>query len=101
MCSPDLTGCVLCLLIRASNYLTRHFFHVNILFLLFYLFVFLQELNLSFCEITEEAALIVAQAVKDKEQLEKLDLNGNILFSPHTCMLLSLLVQSRLLLRLV
>lgn len=36
----------------------------------------LQELNLSFGEITEEAALAVAQAVKDKDQLEKLDLNG-------------------------
>ncbi|XP_034045299.1 ran GTPase-activating protein 1a isoform X2 [Thalassophryne amazonica] len=37
----------------------------------------LRELNLSFCEITEEAALAVAQAVKDKDQLERLDLNGN------------------------
>lgn len=36
-----------------------------------------QELNLSFGEITEEAALAVAHAVKDKDQLEKLDLNGN------------------------
>ncbi|XP_034395792.1 ran GTPase-activating protein 1a isoform X2 [Cyclopterus lumpus] len=39
----------------------------------------LKELNLSFGEITEEAALTVAQAVKDKDQLEKLDLNGNSL----------------------
>ncbi|XP_056144007.1 ran GTPase-activating protein 1a isoform X2 [Lampris incognitus] len=39
----------------------------------------LKELNLSFGEITEEAALTVAQAVKDKAQLEKLDLNGNCL----------------------
>uniref|UniRef100_H3CHN7 Ran GTPase-activating protein 1 n=1 Tax=Tetraodon nigroviridis TaxID=99883 RepID=H3CHN7_TETNG len=38
----------------------------------------LKELNLSFGEITEEAAL-VAHAVKDKGQLEKLDLNGNCL----------------------
>uniref|UniRef100_A0A672Z8Z3 Ran GTPase-activating protein 1 n=1 Tax=Sphaeramia orbicularis TaxID=375764 RepID=A0A672Z8Z3_9TELE len=37
----------------------------------------LKELNLSFCEITEEAAVTVAQAVKNKDQLEKLDLNGN------------------------
>uniref|UniRef100_A0A3B4Y3U8 Ran GTPase-activating protein 1 n=1 Tax=Seriola lalandi dorsalis TaxID=1841481 RepID=A0A3B4Y3U8_SERLL len=36
----------------------------------------LKELNLSFGEITEDAALAVAQAVKDKDQLEKLDLNG-------------------------
>uniref|UniRef100_A0A8C9X3Q3 Ran GTPase-activating protein 1 n=1 Tax=Sander lucioperca TaxID=283035 RepID=A0A8C9X3Q3_SANLU len=36
----------------------------------------LKELNLSFGEITEEAALAVAQAVKDRDQLEKLDLNG-------------------------
>ncbi|XP_023252951.1 ran GTPase-activating protein 1 isoform X2 [Seriola lalandi dorsalis] len=39
----------------------------------------LKELNLSFGEITEDAALAVAQAVKDKDQLEKLDLNGNSL----------------------
>ncbi|XP_033826504.1 ran GTPase-activating protein 1a [Periophthalmus magnuspinnatus] len=39
----------------------------------------LKELNLSFCEITEEAALKVAQAVKHKDTLEKLDLNGNCL----------------------
>uniref|UniRef100_A0A3Q4M936 Ran GTPase activating protein 1 n=1 Tax=Neolamprologus brichardi TaxID=32507 RepID=A0A3Q4M936_NEOBR len=37
----------------------------------------LKELNLSYGEITEDAALVVAQAVKDKDQLEKLDLNGN------------------------
>ncbi|XP_030591568.1 ran GTPase-activating protein 1 isoform X1 [Archocentrus centrarchus] len=37
----------------------------------------LKELNLSFGEITEDAALAVVQAVKDKGQLEKLDLNGN------------------------
>ncbi|MBN3302423.1 RAGP1 protein, partial [Amia calva] len=37
----------------------------------------LKELNLSFGEITEEAALEVAQAVEHKDQLEKLDLNGN------------------------
>uniref|UniRef100_A0A8P4GEQ5 Ran GTPase-activating protein 1 n=1 Tax=Dicentrarchus labrax TaxID=13489 RepID=A0A8P4GEQ5_DICLA len=36
----------------------------------------LRELNLSFGEITEEAALAVAHAVKGKDQLEKLDLNG-------------------------
>ncbi|KAK7939403.1 hypothetical protein WMY93_002729 [Mugilogobius chulae] len=39
----------------------------------------LKELNLSFCEITEEAALKVTQAVKHKDTLEKLDLNGNCL----------------------
>ncbi|XP_034750189.1 ran GTPase-activating protein 1a isoform X2 [Etheostoma cragini] len=39
----------------------------------------LKEINLSFGEITEEAALAVAQAVKDRNQLEKLDLNGNCL----------------------
>uniref|UniRef100_A0A8B9KG88 Ran GTPase-activating protein 1 n=1 Tax=Astyanax mexicanus TaxID=7994 RepID=A0A8B9KG88_ASTMX len=36
----------------------------------------LKELNLSFGEITEEAALAVAKAVEHKDQLEKLDLNG-------------------------
>lgn len=40
-----------------------------------------QELNLSFGEITEEAALAVAHAVKDKEQLQRLDLNGTSLHS--------------------
>ncbi|XP_061604519.1 ran GTPase-activating protein 1a isoform X2 [Phyllopteryx taeniolatus] len=39
----------------------------------------LKELNLSFGEITEEAALAVAHAVTNKNQLEKLDLNGNYL----------------------
>ncbi|KAK3525205.1 hypothetical protein QTP86_023247 [Hemibagrus guttatus] len=37
----------------------------------------LKELNLSFGEITEEAAMAVAKAVKHKDQLERLDLNGN------------------------
>ncbi|XP_029914681.1 ran GTPase-activating protein 1 isoform X2 [Myripristis murdjan] len=39
----------------------------------------LKELNLSFGEITEEAAVALARAVKGKAQLEKLDLNGNSL----------------------
>ncbi|XP_019902089.2 ran GTPase-activating protein 1b isoform X2 [Esox lucius] len=39
----------------------------------------LKELNLSFGEITEAAALVVAQAVQDKPHMEKLDLNGNCL----------------------
>ncbi|XP_057214594.1 ran GTPase-activating protein 1b isoform X2 [Triplophysa rosa] len=39
----------------------------------------LRELNLSFGEITETAALIVAKAVQDKADLEKLDFNGNCL----------------------
>ncbi|XP_067311826.1 ran GTPase-activating protein 1a [Pseudorasbora parva] len=39
----------------------------------------LKELNLSFGEITEEAALEVARSVQHKDQLEKLDLNGNSL----------------------
>ncbi|XP_057682896.1 ran GTPase-activating protein 1b [Corythoichthys intestinalis] len=37
----------------------------------------LKELNLSFGEITDAAALVVAQALKDKPLLEKVDLNGN------------------------
>lgn len=36
----------------------------------------LQELNLSFGEIAEAAALVVAKAVMDKPYMEKLDLNG-------------------------
>ncbi|KAK7166992.1 hypothetical protein R3I94_001404 [Phoxinus phoxinus] len=39
----------------------------------------LKELNLSFGEITEEAAMEVARSVQLKDQLEKLDLNGNSL----------------------
>ncbi|XP_039990283.1 ran GTPase-activating protein 1b [Xiphias gladius] len=39
----------------------------------------LNELNLSFGEITEAAALVVAQAVMDKPHMEKVDLNGNCL----------------------
>ncbi|GAA6219970.1 ran GTPase-activating protein 1-like [Lates japonicus] len=39
----------------------------------------LKELNLSFGEITEAAALVVAQAVRDKPYMEKVDLNGNCL----------------------
>lgn len=39
----------------------------------------LKELNLSFGEITEAAALVVTQAVMDKPHMEKVDLNGNCL----------------------
>uniref|UniRef100_A0A8C2EQL3 RAN GTPase activating protein 1a n=1 Tax=Cyprinus carpio TaxID=7962 RepID=A0A8C2EQL3_CYPCA len=39
----------------------------------------LKELNLSFGEITKDAALEVARSVQHKDQLEKLDLNGNSL----------------------
>lgn len=39
----------------------------------------LKELNLSFGEITEAAALVVAQTVTDKPHMEKVDLNGNCL----------------------
>lgn len=53
----------------------------------FFLCIFCQELNLSFGEITEEAALAVAHAVKDKGQLEKLDLNGTLF--PHVSLIIS------------
>nr|XP_057918182.1 ran GTPase-activating protein 1b [Doryrhamphus excisus]XP_057918183.1 ran GTPase-activating protein 1b [Doryrhamphus excisus]XP_057918184.1 ran GTPase-activating protein 1b [Doryrhamphus excisus] len=39
----------------------------------------LKELNLSFGEIKEAAALVVAQAVMEKPYMEKVDLNGNFL----------------------
>uniref|UniRef100_A0A2K5PU14 Ran GTPase-activating protein 1 n=1 Tax=Cebus imitator TaxID=2715852 RepID=A0A2K5PU14_CEBIM len=39
----------------------------------------LKELNLSFCEIKRDAALAVTEAMADKAELEKLDLNGNTL----------------------
>uniref|UniRef100_A0A2K6TJ39 Ran-GTPase activating protein 1 C-terminal domain-containing protein n=1 Tax=Saimiri boliviensis boliviensis TaxID=39432 RepID=A0A2K6TJ39_SAIBB len=38
-----------------------------------------KELNLSFSEIKRDAALAVAEAMADKAELEKLDLNGNTL----------------------
>ncbi|XP_067998638.1 ran GTPase-activating protein 1 [Melanerpes formicivorus] len=41
----------------------------------------LKELNLAFGEIQRDAALTVAEALEDKTQLEKLDLNGNTLGS--------------------
>uniref|UniRef100_A0A8C2HIC5 Ran GTPase-activating protein 1 n=1 Tax=Cyprinus carpio TaxID=7962 RepID=A0A8C2HIC5_CYPCA len=48
----------------------------------------LKELNLSFGEITKDAALEVARSVQHKDQLEKLDLNGIIIqrnsFSCHS-----------------
>lgn len=40
------------------------------------MFLHFQELNLSFCEIKRDAALTVAEAIEDKTELEKLDLNG-------------------------
>ncbi|XP_030066394.1 ran GTPase-activating protein 1 isoform X2 [Microcaecilia unicolor] len=39
----------------------------------------LKELNLSFCEIKRDAAVAVAEALEDRMELEKLDLNGNCL----------------------
>ncbi|CAH2312294.1 ran GTPase-activating 1 [Pelobates cultripes] len=39
----------------------------------------LKELNLSFCEIKQDAALTLVESVEDKSELEKLDLNGNCL----------------------
>lgn len=39
----------------------------------------LKDLNLSFGEITEAAALVVAQTITEKPHMEKLDLNGNCL----------------------
>ncbi|XP_062387786.1 ran GTPase-activating protein 1-like [Sardina pilchardus] len=39
----------------------------------------LKELNLSFGEITEDGALVVARALEHKTHLEKVDLNGNSL----------------------
>ncbi len=42
---------------------------------------FIQELNVSFGEITEAAALVMAEAVKDKPHMEKVDLNGSCIHS--------------------
>ncbi|NXN13421.1 RAGP1 protein, partial [Indicator maculatus] len=41
----------------------------------------LKELNLAYGEIQRDAALTVAEALEDKRELEKLDLNGNTLGS--------------------
>uniref|UniRef100_A0A8C1X6J0 Ran GTPase-activating protein 1 n=1 Tax=Cyprinus carpio TaxID=7962 RepID=A0A8C1X6J0_CYPCA len=50
---------------------------------------FLRELNLSFGEICEAAAVVVAKAVQSKADLEKLDLNGKIIqFCCHSILLL-------------
>uniref|UniRef100_A0A8C2F4L3 Ran GTPase-activating protein 1 n=1 Tax=Cyprinus carpio TaxID=7962 RepID=A0A8C2F4L3_CYPCA len=50
---------------------------------------FLRELNLSFGEICEAAAVVVAKAVQSKTDLEKLDLNGKIIqFCCHSILLL-------------
>uniref|UniRef100_A0A672QA68 Ran GTPase-activating protein 1 n=1 Tax=Sinocyclocheilus grahami TaxID=75366 RepID=A0A672QA68_SINGR len=50
---------------------------------------FLRELNLSFGEICEAAAVVVAKAVQGKADLEKLDLNGKIIkFCCHCILLL-------------
>uniref|UniRef100_A0A8C3B0J0 Ran GTPase activating protein 1b n=1 Tax=Cyclopterus lumpus TaxID=8103 RepID=A0A8C3B0J0_CYCLU len=43
----------------------------------------LKELNLSFGEITEAAALVVAQAAMDKPDMEKVDLNGRLTVEGH------------------
>lgn len=60
------------LLLIVDNVAVCHFFLICIVC------IFCQELNLSFGEITEEAALAVARSIKDKSQLEKLDLNGTL-----------------------
>uniref|UniRef100_A0A671LAW0 Ran GTPase-activating protein 1 n=1 Tax=Sinocyclocheilus anshuiensis TaxID=1608454 RepID=A0A671LAW0_9TELE len=50
---------------------------------------FLRELNLSFGEICEAAAVVVAKAVQGKADLEKLDLNGKIIqFCCHSILLI-------------
>uniref|UniRef100_A0A674AQS9 Ran GTPase-activating protein 1 n=1 Tax=Salmo trutta TaxID=8032 RepID=A0A674AQS9_SALTR len=47
----------------------------------------LKELNLSFGEITGEAALLVAQSVEGKATLEKLDLNGTSAMRKYFCVI--------------
>lgn len=39
----------------------------------------LEEVNLSYCEVDQGAAMVVAEALTNKEQLKKIDLNGNCL----------------------
>lgn len=53
----------------------------------------LKELNLSFCEIKRDAALIIAEAIEDKRDLEKLDLNGNC-FGDEGCEQLQEILES-------
>lgn len=57
------------------SFLCLHVSDDRLITLLWYV-LRLQELNLSFGEITEAAALLVAQAVMDKPHMEKVDLNG-------------------------
>ncbi|KAL1264321.1 hypothetical protein QQF64_004676 [Cirrhinus molitorella] len=54
---------------------------------------FLRELNLSFGEICEAAAVVVAKAVQGKADLEKLDLNGNC-FGEEGCEALREMMES-------
>ncbi|XP_016126167.1 ran GTPase-activating protein 1-like [Sinocyclocheilus grahami] len=54
---------------------------------------FLRELNLSFGEICEAAAVVVAKAVRGKADLEKLDLNGNC-FGEEGCEALKEVMES-------
>ncbi|XP_064404921.1 ran GTPase-activating protein 1-like isoform X2 [Halichondria panicea] len=37
----------------------------------------LQDINLSFCELSQDVAMIVADSLANKEELRKIDLNGN------------------------
>lgn len=62
----------------AILFILDHFAMCNFLLFCFFVVFFCQELNLSFGEITEEAALAVAHAIKGKSQLEKLELNGTL-----------------------
>lgn len=58
-----------------SSFLCVHVSDSRLITVLCYVLC-LQELNLSFGEITEVAALVVAQTVMDKPHMEKVDLNG-------------------------
>ena len=38
--------------------------------------VFIQDINLGFCELSQDVTMIVADSLANKEELRKIDLNG-------------------------
>lgn len=49
----------------------------------------LKDLNLSFDEINKEGALAIVEALVNKESLEKLELNGEVVCKDHRVVLCS------------
>ena len=56
------------------------------------LFDVVQDINLSFCELEKDAAMVVADSLANKEELKTIDLNGIVVYScfPYSQVLCSL-----------